>query len=275
MASPSPCPHPERLRQLLQEEASPPPGAGPNLMVESRQQCDQEHLLAHLAGCSLCQITLESLAGANPALLDVARTLRAQGFVEEPPLRRVLDRLGKDVNLTVLYSMHSGLEANIFPRHGRSPESAQSAGRLRGEGTARPGRHGRGVPGLRPGSEAVGGDQAAGARPGQRCGGPGAVCPGSPVGGRPAPRACRHHSHRQRGQRSAVPGHGVCRGRLAAGLPRPAWTAGLAGHRPARGQHCLGPAQPPMPGGWSTATSSRPISCCSRQPRRNRQHRAS
>src|SRR2546423_14969279 len=88
MPTTSSCPPAERLRQLL---TGPPPEA------------DQAELIAHLDGCAACQQTLEKLAGANPALLSAARAVQRTLYAEEAPLRHVLDDLGSNENLTVLY----------------------------------------------------------------------------------------------------------------------------------------------------------------------------
>jgi serine/threonine-protein kinase len=85
MASVS-CPSADRLQQLLTEES---PAAG------------QAALIAHLDRCTDCQRTLETLAGANPALLRAASALERTTYVAEAPLRRVLDDLERDANLTI------------------------------------------------------------------------------------------------------------------------------------------------------------------------------
>ncbi len=103
------CPPSERLQQLLASPAGCSAG-------------EQEQLIAHLDQCTVCQRTLETLAGANPVLLAAAQTLRRPLYVEEPPLRRVLDRLGNDADLTILYSKHSQVDRPL-PR----AEEAQKA----------------------------------------------------------------------------------------------------------------------------------------------------
>src|SRR5919201_4973103 len=88
MSVPSPCPPPERLRQLL---------------TGSLPAAEQEELTAHLDDCPTCQRALEEQAGADPALLEAAGALKRTVFAEESTLRRVLDHLGEDAGLTVLY----------------------------------------------------------------------------------------------------------------------------------------------------------------------------
>jgi WD40 repeat protein/serine/threonine protein kinase len=85
----SPCPPADRLRQLLTEDL--PAG-------------EQAELIAHLDDCLACQDELGKLAGADPALLSAAGTLRNAGHVEEVALRRTLEHLQADPDLTMLYS---------------------------------------------------------------------------------------------------------------------------------------------------------------------------
>src|SRR5689334_20778922 len=93
MATLSPCPPAERLRQLL---AGDPPTA------------DQAELIAHLGDCPSCQQALEDLAGADPALLRVAHSLQRTRYTDEAPLRRVLDHLGRDATLSRLCASQAG-----------------------------------------------------------------------------------------------------------------------------------------------------------------------
>src|SRR5262245_34091072 len=86
------CPAADRLQQLL-AGSSPP--------------AEQAELIAHLDGCAACQQTLEGLAGATPAILTAA-AMPQHAYVEEPRLRRVLNELEADPNLTILYSQASG-----------------------------------------------------------------------------------------------------------------------------------------------------------------------
>jgi eukaryotic-like serine/threonine-protein kinase len=88
MSAPSPCPPPDRLRQLLTSELAPP---------------EQEELTAHLDDCPACQRALEEQAGADPALLNAAGALKRTVLAEEPTLRRVLDSLEGGLGLTLLY----------------------------------------------------------------------------------------------------------------------------------------------------------------------------
>src|SRR5437588_1637066 len=102
MPTTSSCPPAERLRQLL---TGPPPEA------------DQAELIGHLDGCAACQQTLERLAGANPALLSAARAVQHTVY-DEAPLRHVLDDLGKEENVTVLYpasNRASGVQSLLRP----------------------------------------------------------------------------------------------------------------------------------------------------------------
>src|SRR5947209_6718145 len=91
MPAPSPCPPAEVLRQLLVDsthgEVDPD---------------ERARLIAHLDGCADCQRRLEGLANAPPTILDAAEALRHSRFTEEPTLRRVLERLEGDRDLTVL-----------------------------------------------------------------------------------------------------------------------------------------------------------------------------
>jgi serine/threonine protein kinase len=79
----------DRLRQLLTEEL--PAG-------------EQTELIAHLDDCPACQTELGKLTGADPALLQAAGALRNAGHVEEAALRRTLEYLQADPDLTMLYS---------------------------------------------------------------------------------------------------------------------------------------------------------------------------
>ena len=96
MATLSPCPPAERLRQLL---AGDPPNA------------EQAELIAHLDDCPACQHALEALAGADPALLRVAHSLQRSRYTEEAPLRRVLDHLERDATLSRLCASQAGTPA--------------------------------------------------------------------------------------------------------------------------------------------------------------------
>jgi len=116
MVDPSSCPPPERLRQLLDSNAQ-----------ADWQTGEQEQLIAHLDGCSACQRQLESLAGGNPALIAAARTLQLGVYANETSLRRVINRLGSDSNLTMLYSMHSQPDRSTLPR---SEEALKALGQL-------------------------------------------------------------------------------------------------------------------------------------------------
>jgi WD40 repeat protein/tRNA A-37 threonylcarbamoyl transferase component Bud32 len=89
MTAPLSCPDPDRLRQMLADNLPP---------------AEQAELVAHLDGCSLCQQRLEDLAGANPVLLEAARTLADAGPVREAGLQRILDHLKSDSNPTTLYA---------------------------------------------------------------------------------------------------------------------------------------------------------------------------
>lgn len=106
MSDPSSCPRPEHLELLLFSPAGGPGSA-------------QDPIVAHLDRCSACQRTLERLAGGNPVLLEAARRLGCLADREESSLRNVLDRLGNDDQLTVLYSMHSRLD-RALPRSGEA-----------------------------------------------------------------------------------------------------------------------------------------------------------
>src|SRR4051812_38566789 len=91
MAVPSPCPPAERLRELLRGVPAPP---------------DEAELVAHLDHCAACQETLERLAGANPALLGAATTLRRGAYASEASLRRVLDSIGGGADLNTVQRRH-------------------------------------------------------------------------------------------------------------------------------------------------------------------------
>src|SRR5581483_2651740 len=90
MSDPIACPSTHRLRLLLAADPS----------------ADQAVLIAHLDDCPRCQRKLEELAGANLALLRVARGLSRETFAEEGPARQVLGILGSDPQLTVLHYAH-------------------------------------------------------------------------------------------------------------------------------------------------------------------------
>ncbi len=108
MTSPFSCPSASSLRRLL---------------TETPAAVDQAALVGHLENCSSCQHQLDKLAGANPVLLEAARALQRNTFVNEPPLRRVLDDLGSDANLVTLYrSSESGVWRSSPPRPPVSPE---------------------------------------------------------------------------------------------------------------------------------------------------------
>jgi serine/threonine-protein kinase len=87
MSIPSACPSPDRLQLLLSGESNP---------------AEQTTLVAHLDECPACQRTLEQLAGAEPALLGAASALLHNTFVEESPLRRVLNDLRDDSTATIV-----------------------------------------------------------------------------------------------------------------------------------------------------------------------------
>jgi hypothetical protein len=89
MTAPSPCPPPERWRQLLQ---GIPPAT------------EQDELIAHLDDCTVCRQLLEKLTGANPALLDALPALTQSAYTEEAPLRRVLDDIAMHEARTILHS---------------------------------------------------------------------------------------------------------------------------------------------------------------------------
>src|SRR5262249_46873713 len=91
MIAPSSCPPAERLQQLLT-------GTVP--------AAEQAALVNHLDDCTACQETLDKLAGADPALLQAAGTLRRTVYSSEVLLRRVLDDLASDANLTILHRPH-------------------------------------------------------------------------------------------------------------------------------------------------------------------------
>jgi serine/threonine protein kinase len=82
----SPCPSADRLRQLLDGALSDP---------------EQADLVAHLDGCGACQRTLETLAGATPALLAAATSLQ-RTYADEPCLRRVLNEIEGDAVQTLV-----------------------------------------------------------------------------------------------------------------------------------------------------------------------------
>ncbi len=87
MPSPTSCPSTERLETLLTGEAD---------------SADQATLIAHLDSCALCQQTIEQLAHADPFLLSAASALLRNTYVEEQPLRRVLNELSADATATLL-----------------------------------------------------------------------------------------------------------------------------------------------------------------------------
>ncbi len=78
------CPPTDFLRRLLGDAVPAPEQAG---------------LIAHLDACSSCQEKLEKLAGADSAWLDAARDLCRTSYLEEEPLRRMLEHLETDVTL--------------------------------------------------------------------------------------------------------------------------------------------------------------------------------
>ena len=149
-----------------------------------------------------------------------------------------------------------------LPHPVRLARLARPARRLRGQGRARPRRHGRRAQGVRPGAE-----------PDRRDQGPVRARwpPAAPrVGGSSARRraaAAVVHEHVVpiyavgRDDGPAVPGHGIRPRPLAPGPARPARAAWRC--RKSCGSACRRrPGWPrPMPRVWSTATSSRPTSC--------------
>ncbi len=88
MTVPGSCPSTARLQQLL---------------ADALDQAEHTELIAHLGECAACQRALEQLAGADPALLSAARSQQHAAYAEEGPLRRVLDDLNTDVNLTLVH----------------------------------------------------------------------------------------------------------------------------------------------------------------------------
>jgi serine/threonine protein kinase len=115
MFDPPTCPLPDRLRQLL---------AG-SLPAE-----EQAELTAHLDGCAGCQQGLERLAGASPCLLSAATQLLRTAAPEEPPLRRVLDDLGSNPELSSVYRQRSRTDwvRSLL----RPAESRKALGRIEG-----------------------------------------------------------------------------------------------------------------------------------------------
>lgn len=108
MIAPSSCPSPSSLQRLL---AAAPAAAQPPA------------LLLHLENCPACRRLLDRLAGANPALLDAARALQCNPYLNETPLRRVLADLGSDANLITLYRSRAGGDWQPSPvRLSISPE---------------------------------------------------------------------------------------------------------------------------------------------------------
>jgi serine/threonine-protein kinase len=69
-------------------------------LLSGDHAADQSDLISHLDRCESCQQMLDRLAGADPALLDVARTLQKRTFVGESALRQILDDLGNDASLS-------------------------------------------------------------------------------------------------------------------------------------------------------------------------------
>jgi serine/threonine protein kinase len=88
MVAPSSCPSESRLEHLL---------AGTPTTAE------QEQLVLHLDHCAICQRRLDDLARANPIILEAARALRGNAYVNEDSLRRILTELGSNVNLLTQY----------------------------------------------------------------------------------------------------------------------------------------------------------------------------
>jgi serine/threonine protein kinase len=106
MVAPSSCPSASRLERLLAatNAISETPVSTPDRTGETPVLlAEQAQLIFHLDHCTACQRRLEDLAGANPALLEAARTLRGNPFIHEDSLRRVLDKLGSNVNLLTQY----------------------------------------------------------------------------------------------------------------------------------------------------------------------------
>jgi serine/threonine protein kinase len=87
MAAPSSCPADSRLQRLL---------------AEALDEAEQAALVAHLEGCPACRARLDELAGASAALLQAARRLQETTFVEEAPLRRVLEEVGRNESRATL-----------------------------------------------------------------------------------------------------------------------------------------------------------------------------
>jgi WD40 repeat protein len=85
---------------------------GVPLTADSQRHPADENaaLMDHLATCAACRETLDRLAGADPVLLDAATVSWQNVYAEEAPLRRVLDALGKDANLTTLCYPHGQIE---------------------------------------------------------------------------------------------------------------------------------------------------------------------
>jgi tRNA A-37 threonylcarbamoyl transferase component Bud32 len=97
------------------------------LLAES-PGADQTELIAHLDRCAACQRTLETLAGADRALLDAASALSRTAYLGEPSLQRLLVDLETDASLTALYhpaDRTAGLQALLRP-----PESPDTLGQL-------------------------------------------------------------------------------------------------------------------------------------------------
>ncbi len=100
MIASSSCPSSSRLERLLAE--TPPAGE------TSLPSDEQAQLILHLDHCALCQHRLDDLAGANPTLLEAARALRDNSFINEDSLRHVLEDLGSNVNLRTQYYARDG-----------------------------------------------------------------------------------------------------------------------------------------------------------------------
>jgi serine/threonine protein kinase len=96
------------------------------LLAQTGPAAEHAELIAHLDACAACQGALDQLAGAEPPLLAAAGALLTTAYADEAPLRRVLDGLKSNTDLTILYRPRD--QAAWVPSGRRPVESPEDLG---------------------------------------------------------------------------------------------------------------------------------------------------
>ncbi len=107
MPAPSSCPPTDELRQLLDDGGT---------------DADQAELTSHLDKCAVCRRRLEKLTGVPPTLLDAVAALPGRDIEEEESLRRVLNGISSDSNVTIPYRSYGAAVGPYALRSAHWPE---------------------------------------------------------------------------------------------------------------------------------------------------------